>query len=96
MKNWTLTIDEISKQSLAEFGELSTEQLNWKPNSNTWSIAQNLDHLIVINETYYPVLAELKAGTYKSPFIARFGFIVSFLGKTILNAGQILPISDTY
>jgi hypothetical protein len=88
MKNWISTIDDISTQTLAEFGALSKEQLNWKPNSDTWSIAQNLEHLIVINETYFPVLAALKAGTYKSPFISRFGFIVSFLGKTVLNAVQ--------
>jgi hypothetical protein len=67
---------------------LTIEQLNWKPNSTTWSIAQNLDHLIVVNETYYPVIASLKAGTYRTPFIAKIGFMVSFLGKTILKAVQ--------
>jgi hypothetical protein len=88
MTNWTSTLSDISRQSLTEFGSLTNEQLNWKPNSNTWSIAQNLAHLIVVNETYYPVIASLKAGTYKTPFIAKIGFIVSFLGKTILKAVQ--------
>jgi hypothetical protein len=88
MINWTSTLSDISRQSLTEFGSLTNEQLNWKPNSNTWSIAQNLAHLIVVNETYYPVIASLKAGTYKTPFIAKIGFIVSFLGKTILKAVQ--------
>lgn len=88
MNNWTETLYGISKQSVAEFGSLTNEQLNWKPNLTTWSIAQNLDHLIVVNETYYPVLASLKAGTYKTPFIAKIGFMVSFLGKTVLNAVQ--------
>jgi hypothetical protein len=86
MKNWTSTLNDISKQSLSEFGSLTSEQLNWKPTSNTWSIAQNLDHLIVVNETYYPVLASLKSGNYRAPFIAKIGFMVSFLGKTVLNA----------
>lgn len=89
MKNWTSTLDKITKQSQTEFGTLTKEQLNWKPNSSTWSIAQNLDHLIVVNETYYPVLASLKEGTYKTPFIAKIGFMVSFLGKTVLKA--VLP-----
>ena len=88
MDNWTSTLNNITKQTLTEFGSLTSEQLNWKPNSNTWSIAQNLDHLIVVNETYYPVLASLKAGTYKTPFIAKIGFMVSFLGKTVLKAVQ--------
>ena len=88
MDNWTTTLNNITKLTLTEFGSLTSEQLNWKPNSNTWSIAQNLDHLIVVNETYYPVFASLKAGTYKKPFIAKIGFMVSFLGKTVLKAVQ--------
>lgn len=86
MKDWTLQLDKITEHFTATFGSLSTEQLNWKPNSQTWSIAQNIDHLIIVNETYYPVLASLKDGTYKAPFISKLGFIVSFLGKTVLNA----------
>lgn len=86
MKDWILQIDKITEHFVADVGSLSTEQLNWKPNPETWSIAQNIDHLIVVNETYYPVLASLKEGTYKTPFIARLGFMVSFLGKTVLNA----------
>lgn len=88
MKNWISILDSVTKQSQTEFGALTNEQLNWKPNANTWSIAQNLDHLIVINETYYPILASLHEGTYKTPFVASFGFIVSFLGKTVLKAVQ--------
>jgi DinB superfamily len=88
MKNWTLKLDKITRQFLTEFGTLTNEQMNWKPNSDTWSIAQNLDHLIVVNETYYPVLSSLKEGKYKTPFIAKIGFIVSFLGKTVLKAVQ--------
>lgn len=84
--NWAQEIDKITLDAEMLFSGLSSEQLNWKPNSETWSIAQNLEHLIVVNETYYPVLSSLKKGTYKKPFLANFGFIVSFFGKTVLNA----------
>lgn len=84
--NWTQEIDKITLEAEMLFGKLSSEQLNWKPNPQTWSIAQNLEHLIVVNETYYPILSALKKGTYKKPFLANFGFIVSFFGKTVLNA----------
>ena len=76
--NWTQEIDKITLDAEMQFSELSSEQINWKPNSQTWSIAQNLEHLIVVNETYYPVLSALKNGTYKKPFLANFGFIVSY------------------
>ena len=88
MKSWSSTLSDISIRALTEFGALTGEQLNWKPNSKTWSIAQNLDHLIVVNETYYLILASQKAGTYKTPFIAKIGFMVSFLGKIVLKAVQ--------
>ena len=84
--NWAQEIDKITLVAEMLFSGLSSEQLNWKPNSETWSIAQNLEHLIVVNETYYPVLSSLKKGTYKKRFLANFGFIVSFFGKTVLNA----------
>lgn len=86
MKQWTNQIDQTTQKFQALFGELSNEALNWKPDAKTWSIAQNLEHLIIINKTYFPLLAKLKAGTYQPPFIARFSFIVSFLGKMILDA----------
>jgi len=86
MKKWTAELDNITEHFITDFGALSTGQLNWKPNQQTWSIAQNIEHLIVVNETYYPVLASLNAKTYKTPFIGKIGFMVSFLGKTVLNA----------
>ena len=84
--NWIAEIDKITDDAKRSFAHLSKEQLNWKPNSNTWSIAQNLDHLIVINESYYPVLAALNEGRYQPPFVAKIGFLVSLFGKTILNS----------
>jgi hypothetical protein len=86
MKDRTSQLDNITLSFLSSFGSLALEQLNWKPNPETWSIAQNIEHLILVNETYYPVLASVKTGTYTTPFIARIGFVVSFMGRTILDA----------
>ena len=86
MTNWTSQIDSITEDFLTVFGTLSHEHLNWKPDTQTWSIAQNMEHLIIINESYFPIFESLKEGTYKKPFLANFGFLVSFFGKTILNS----------
>lgn len=86
MRDWASQLDKTTEHFVADFGSLSAAELNWKPNPKTWSVAQNIDHLIVVNETYYPVLTSLKAGTYKTPFMGKIGFMVSFLGKTILNS----------
>jgi hypothetical protein len=84
--NWLAEIDEISNAFLLKFKGLTEEELNWKPNPNSWSIAQHIEHLIVINQTYFPVLAELKSGQYQLPFMGRFRFLVNFFGATVLNA----------
>ncbi|MCU0392249.1 MAG: DinB family protein [Thermoflexibacter sp.] len=81
-------IDKITEDFTTTFGMLSEEQLNWKPNAQIWSIAQNMNHLIVVGESYYPTFQALKKGTYHTPFIAKIGFIVSFLGKVVLDAVQ--------
>lgn len=88
MKNWTTEIDNSTKLFQQHFSSLTEEELNWKPNEATWSIAQNIEHLIIINETYFPTLANLKSGNYKPPFIAKFGFIASLFGKMILGTVQ--------
>ncbi|NUO00652.1 MAG: DinB family protein [Saprospiraceae bacterium] len=86
--NWLTEIDRITSAFEKEFGELDAAALNWKPDRDTWSIAQNIDHLVVVNETYFPVLQAVKTGSYQLPFLAKIGFMVSFFGKTVLNAVQ--------
>lgn len=86
MTNQAIRIDKTTENFLQSFDGLSTEQLNWKPNAQTWSIAQNIDHLIVINESYYSIIDSIRKGTYRTPFLAKLGFIVSFFGKMILNS----------
>ena len=87
-ERWTDQIDKITSDFKKSFGTLTINELNWKPNQNTWSIGQNLDHLIVINGTYHPVIKTVREGKYRLPFLAKFDFMVSFLGRTVLKAVQ--------
>lgn len=86
--NWIKDLGKVTQDVEMLFSDLSEVELNWKPQPEAWSIAQNLEHLIVVNETYFPVLASLKEGTYKAPFMAKLSFMVPFLGKTVLKAVQ--------
>lgn len=81
-------INEISLSLVNEFGNLSEEELNWKPNSTTWSIAQNIDHIIAVNKTYWPIIEQVKNGTYQIPFLGKISLLTSFFGKFILNSVQ--------
>ncbi len=79
-------VEQITSLFVNEFDKLNSEQLNWKPNPDTWSIAQILHHLIVINETYFPIPKKIAAGEYRLPWIAKSGLMVEWIGKMILNS----------
>ncbi len=85
---WTLHIDKVTSDFLREFGSLTTFELNWKPRADVWSIAQTIDHLTVINKTFFPLVHALRVGQYKPPFIAKFKFLVERSGQYILDAVQ--------
>ena len=62
---WLKQIDQTAKQFKELCNELNIKQLNWKPNAETWSIAQNIDHLITINKTYFPIIEALRKDNYQ-------------------------------
>ncbi len=76
-------LDSITKVVQDSFGNMNHEELNLKSSPDRWSIAQNLDHLMCINETYFPIFDALKNGTYSRPFLGNFRFITSFFGNMI-------------
>lgn len=85
-QNWIERIDTNTSLFNSHFGSIEKETLNWKPNPGTWSIGQNIEHLIQINETYFKVFSELESGSIKLPFYRKIEFISSFFGRLILNA----------
>lgn len=77
---------DIVSQVFSEITKgLTPEQLNFKTLPSVWSMAQILDHIIVINKTYEPLLNGLQKGTFQPPFHAKIPFLVSFFGDFILK-----------
>jgi len=87
-ENWIEQINKTTNDFKKTFESLTDDQMNWKSNKQTWSIAQNIDHLIVINKSYFPILNSIRQGNYKTPFIGKFNFITNFLGKSLLKSVQ--------
>lgn len=95
--------DEVAKQ----FGTLSTEQLNWKPNTDTWSIAQCLEHLIIINKAYFDTFDKIIKDEKEFSFWESLPVLPSFFGKMLIKqlqpsntqkyktVEQMLPSSST-
>lgn len=87
-RHWITRIDRLTEDFKNDFGSLTAEQLNWKQHTGSWSIAQNVHHLIVINETYYPIVSQLRANTHTVPWIGKIGFMRRFFARVILNSVQ--------
>jgi len=62
---------------------LSFDELNFKSEPSSWSIAENLAHLIRLNESYYPLFDQLIAGNYKPPLIGKIDFLVKAIGNLL-------------
>jgi hypothetical protein len=82
----TTEIDKLTADFQNSFGDISTEQLKWNNNRKCWSVAQNISHLIVINQSYNPILEQLNSGTLNLPFMAKIKFMVKLFGKLILSS----------
>lgn len=83
---WVKRLGNVTEKAVAEFDHLSEEQLNQKSDPETWSIAENLQHLIQINESYYPVIESIRKGNMKLSWLSKFAFIRNFFGKMILGS----------
>ncbi|MEJ2114177.1 MAG: DinB family protein, partial [Flavobacteriaceae bacterium] len=82
---WVNRINEITCDFENSFGILSVQELNWKPNYSTWSIAENIDHIIKTNKSYFSIIEKARTKTLNTSYLANFGWIVNLFGLTILK-----------
>jgi hypothetical protein len=101
------SIEDSSKQVKESFGGLSEAQLNWKPAQDKWSAGECIEHLIVTNKAYFPVLEKIITGTHKNSFWQKFSPLSGVWGRLLLKtvspgterkaktANIFLPVSST-
>lgn len=83
---WTRAIDEVTTEFEKQFINLPLELIFKKPDADTWCIAENMLHLIKINETYFPIFDGLADGSYRPTWPSKVSFLVNFFGKSILRS----------
>lgn len=83
---WLDRLDKITQAVEQLCKGLNQSQLNWKPNPESWSVAQVIEHLIKVNSSYYPALQTLHAGTYRLAWTAKIPLLPKFLGRMIVNS----------
>ena len=79
-------LEEITKGVKNSFSILEDDLLFKKPNAGTWSIAENLEHLIILNSSYFPIFEKVKKGTLQSAFISKIGFFTKMFGNMIYKS----------
>jgi uncharacterized damage-inducible protein DinB len=91
-------LQAVGDESKAAFGSLSPEQLNWKSNEKSWSVAQCLDHLVVTHSLYFPLFEKLAAGDVKPTFWERVSPLSGFFGRFLiknLDPANLKPMKTT-
>ncbi|MBK8701281.1 MAG: DinB family protein [Saprospiraceae bacterium] len=90
-EKWITDLKELKSTFRKEFGHLSIEEMNTKPSPGAWSIAQVIDHIIEVNESYFPTFELVRKGKYVHSILGNFAFIRRFFGRMILKS--VLPES---
>lgn len=76
-------ISQVSEQVEELFGTADDLSLNIKPAPDRWSVAQVLEHLILINESYIPVIRTVRNGQWKPGWLGSRPFMTRFWYRTI-------------
>src|SRR5688572_31032856 len=77
--------DTIAHHARRVFGGLTKEQLNWKPSTERWSVAQCFDHLITTNRGYLPTIDDVLKGRKKSSIWQKLPFLPGLWGKILIK-----------
>lgn len=64
---WEKEIDAVTAKFVDSFRTLTESQLNFKPAQQVWSIAQNISHLVLVNNSYFKNFDEIKTGRHILP-----------------------------
>lgn len=81
-------LNQISQSAQATFGNLSPEQINWKPAPEGWSIGQCFEHLIITNRMFYPELEKIESGERKNSFWESYSPFTAFFGRMLIKSLQ--------
>ena len=89
----TLTLPQIFGEAEAIvsdartlFDHLNERQLNWKPDGDSWSVAQCLEHLISTNREFFSVFDRILKGDYRKTLLHRMPVLPSVFGRMMVKA----------
>lgn len=77
---------EFPAKLKAAAGNLSAEQLNWKPDAKTWSVGECIDHIITTNRSYFTQLEAIARGDKHVSFWEKLPLLHGFWGRFLVKA----------
>jgi hypothetical protein len=86
ISNLLSELQAVSEDTQKTFGNLSAEQINWKPGADGWSVGQCFEHLIKTNESFYGELEKIAGGSRKNSFLEKYSPLSSFFGNLLVNS----------
>ncbi len=78
--------DAIANDARNVFGNLTKDQVNWKPAPERWSVAQCFDHLITSNRGYLPIIDDVLKGQKKSSVWQKLPVLPGLWGKMLIKS----------
>ncbi|HUF03475.1 MAG TPA: DinB family protein [Aridibacter sp.] len=77
---------EVTSDARDAFGQMTGDQLNWKPGPDKWSVAQCIDHLITTNRSYFEMIEKVVGGELQPNLWSRIPFWSGLVGYLIRRA----------
>lgn len=84
--NFHKALDHLSAQYTDLFQYLPQHSLNLKPSAERWSLGQILEHIILLNCSYFPIIQQANTGALKLPWISTLPFIYKRFGRLIISS----------
>lgn len=78
-------LGEYAEEAALTFGDLSVGQFNWKPNPDSWSIGQCLEHLVMANRKYVSLIERAQEGEYNRTIWERMPVLPGLTGKLVIK-----------
>ena len=75
----------VAEETTRVFGQLSAEQINWKPSGDDWSVGQCFDHLIISNRLLLTVIEEIRQEKRRPRAWERVPLLPRLFGKLLIR-----------
>ena len=64
---------------------IDPQDLGWSPSKGVWSVALILEHLCVVESSYFPVFMAVKQGNYRGTLLGRWSWLSHKVGAYLFQ-----------